>query len=72
MRDPFNLGEDPCGAEAFEPYVQQSIDAVPQALKDRDELRILPPGSIITTDVIPWRLNVDLDEEGIIEDLWCG
>jgi len=70
--DPRNPGEDPCGMAAFEPYLEMHIDEVPEELKERDKLRILPPGSIITMDMRLERLNVYLDDDGIIERLRCG
>jgi len=63
---------DHCGRAAFEPYIGQHIDDVPEELKARDLLRILPPGSLITMDMRPDRLNVRLGPDGIILSLRCG
>ncbi len=38
----------------------------------KDDVRILAPGSIMTMDQGPRRLNVDLDDTGLIARLWCG
>ncbi len=35
-------------------------------------IRILPHGAMMTSDHIPERLNVDLDETGRVGRLWCG
>lgn len=70
--DPRNPGEDPCGMAAFEPYIELHIDEVPEELKERDALRILPPGSIITMDMRLDRLNVYLDDDGLIQRIRCG
>lgn len=34
--------------------------------------RVLPPGSAMTMDHSPERINLDLDENGIITRVWCG
>lgn len=34
--------------------------------------RIIPPNSAVTQDFRPDRVNVDLDEKGIVTRVWCG
>ena len=34
--------------------------------------RIIPPGSAVTMDYIPDRLNLEVDETGIITRVYCG
>ncbi len=34
--------------------------------------RIIPPNSAVTLDHRPDRLNVDVDDNGIITRIWCG
>ena len=34
--------------------------------------RLLPPGSVMTMDHSPARVNFDLNENGIITRIWCG
>ena len=34
--------------------------------------RVIEPGSIVTQDYLPQRINVDLDEAGNITRIWCG
>lgn len=65
---------DNCGMAGFEPYIGQHIDEVPDALRTRENgaIRILPPGAIVTMDFRLDRLNVYLDEDGIIQRLKCG
>jgi len=36
------------------------------------KLRIIPPNSAITMDYLETRLNVDIDEDGVIIRFWCG
>lgn len=60
-----------CGADALQDRVGQ-----PAADHDFDTgdrpVRILPPGSIMTMDHRPDRLNVETDDAGIITRIWCG
>lgn len=34
--------------------------------------RVLPPGSMMTMDYSPSRVNFDVDENGIVSRIWCG
>lgn len=36
------------------------------------EARIIPPDSAVTQDYRPERVNVDLDEDGVVIRVWCG
>ena len=60
-----------CGAAALQHLVGQ-----PQAALEAEAInaptRILPPGSAMTMDHRPDRLNVELDDTGTIQRLWCG
>ena len=68
--------EDPCdatnvqslvGQEATEEVVEQArIDAGAQSA------RTLRPGQAVTMDFLEGRLNVDVDENGVITGLRCG
>lgn len=35
-------------------------------------MRIIPPGSAVTMDFRPDRVNFDLDADGTITRVWCG
>lgn len=60
-----------CGAHAL-----RYLEGEPRSSFDFDELdgevRILYPGSISTSDYKPQRLNVNIDNNGIITKLSCG
>ena len=60
-----------CGAEALQHLVGQPRSAFESQNIDAPT-RILPPGSAMTMDHRPDRLNVDLDEDGRISRIWCG
>ncbi|PCH66748.1 MAG: hypothetical protein COC12_12535 [Rhodobacteraceae bacterium] len=59
-----------CGADRVQDMVGQPVEASRDRLAP--EARIIPPNSPITQDYRPDRLNVDLDEGGIITRIWCG
>lgn len=63
-------GDDGCGAAALQALVGRPVAEVRGELPD--EARIIPPGSAVTQDHRPERLNVDLDEGDVIVRLWCG
>ena len=44
----------------------------PLALELPQNARIIKPGSIITQDYNPQRINVDLDQAGNVSRIWCG
>ena len=62
---------DTCGAEPL-----QILVGMPYEARDFEEgerpIRVLPPDSAMTMDHRVDRLNVDLDEEGVITRFWCG
>lgn len=48
-------------------------DDMLQAIKDaKRPFRILPPGSMMTMDHSPARVNFDLNDAGKITRVWCG
>jgi hypothetical protein len=59
-----------CGADQVQDLTGQLVDGS----RDRfgPDTRIIPPNSAITQDYRPDRLNVDLDEDGLITRIWCG
>ena len=67
----FEPGADSCGAQARDYLIGQPIGEV-----DLDSLartvRPIHPGQAITRDYSPFRLNLDLDGDGVIVRIWCG
>lgn len=59
-----------CGANELQEFVGQNIDITKGAFPDT--ARILPPNSVMIQDFRPDRLNVNLDETGVIVRIWCG
>lgn len=48
----------------------QDVDAAQSVLPE--QARIIPPDSAVTQDYRPDRVNVDVDEDGVILRVWCG
>ncbi|MFD1341109.1 I78 family peptidase inhibitor [Litorisediminicola beolgyonensis] len=62
--------EDLCRASDYTSLVGAPLAAV--TLPAELNTRILPPGSAMTMDYRPERLNIELDEFGVITRLFCG
>lgn len=59
-----------CGADEMQKLVGQNIGAIEGTFPEI--ARILPPNSVMTQDFRPDRVNVNLDEAGVIVRIWCG
>lgn len=61
---------DICGAKGYEGLIGSNVAAVsfPADLLHR----IIPPDGVVTMDFVPERLNIRVDESGIIERFDCG
>lgn len=64
-------GPDSCNSASFAELVGGPLEGFDQSLV-ADPVRIISPGSIVTTDYNPKRLNVDLDSRSQIVRFWCG
>ncbi|WP_371225847.1 I78 family peptidase inhibitor [Roseovarius sp. 2305UL8-3] len=60
-----------CGGNLLMDQIGQPADSVDLSAA-KEDVRLLPPGSIMTMDHRPRRMNADLDEAGLITRLWCG
>ena len=62
--------KDTCGAARFANLVGKSITdpAVPAAGQD---IRHIRPNAIVTMDFSPQRLNIDVNDQGVIMGLRC-
>ncbi|MCT2400536.1 I78 family peptidase inhibitor [Novosphingobium mangrovi (ex Huang et al. 2023)] len=65
-----------CGAEQLGAYVgQPASDAVLARIREwrgDKPIRVLKPGSAMTMDYRPERLNIFLDDKGMIEKFQCN
>lgn len=68
--------EDGCGAGKIGDLVGKSMAATMEAnIRKRSgarTIRVLPPGAMATMDFRPDRLNIDVDDKGIVTSLRCG
>ncbi|GGZ10428.1 I78 family peptidase inhibitor [Novosphingobium colocasiae] len=65
-----------CGAGALGSYIgtpgtDAAIAAI-QAWRGDKPLRVLKPGSVMTMDYRFDRLNIELDDKGVIKSVRCG
>ena len=58
----------PCDAARLAPLIGTPADGHDFAAGTR----IIFPGSAVTMDHNPERLNVDVDDDGVILRFWCG
>ncbi|MFC6686644.1 I78 family peptidase inhibitor [Jhaorihella thermophila] len=59
-----------CGADALTGLVGRKVEEVRDRLPP--EARVLAPNSPMTQDHRPDRVNVALDDDGVIVRFWCG
>lgn len=61
---------DTCGADDYAGLVGTPIAAV--TLPAELGARVIGPGDVVTTDFVPERLNIEVDEDGVVTGLRCG
>ncbi|WP_136636423.1 I78 family peptidase inhibitor [Pseudooceanicola onchidii] len=67
------VADDPCGATQYQSLVGQDRAAIAAAgLEAGRDLRILGPDDMATMDYRADRLNIDLDDAGVVTRLRCG
>ncbi|HMQ92003.1 MAG TPA: I78 family peptidase inhibitor [Amaricoccus sp.] len=64
-------GDGSCGAEAYQAYVGQRIDALNDVALP-DDKRVLFPTTPATMDFVPGRLNIAVDKSDTISKIYCG
>lgn len=62
---------DSCGVSENEELVGQPVETFNQDAWP-EPVRVVAPGSIITTDYNAKRINLDIDKSGTITRIWCG
>ena len=60
-----------CGASGLSGLVGQNRKVL-DTMKFSNPIRVLEPGSVMTMDLNPTRLNIELDAKGTITRLTCG
>ena len=61
---------DTCGASRYVASIGQPLAAV--QLPRGENARVITPGSVVTTDFLPTRLNFYISDTGLIERVACG
>ena len=59
-----------CQAAEYDVWIGKTVDSL--EIEAGRKLRIIPPGTMVTKDYWPDRLNVDLDGKGVVTRVWCG
>ena len=65
-----DVEENACGADGYQGLLGSNIAAV--TLPADLNQRIIAPGTMVTMDYIPTRLNIRTDAEGVIVEVYCG
>lgn len=66
-----NHVEPPAPPCAFDGWAGHMVDEAAVKATDRP-YRIITPGSAITEDFSPARINVEIDDKRIVTKVWCG
>ena len=62
---------DSCGAEGLKDLVGQNAEVLSEIALPENR-RLLRPGMAYTMDYQPDRLNISIDEDGLIDRIWCS
>lgn len=68
---PDGVGPSSCGADALQALVGQPTSVL-QTMKFGSQTRILRPGTAVTMDYRPDRLNIEIDAAERIVRVQCG
>lgn len=63
--------ENACGAAGMQDLIGQEDDVL-AAMTFPQGTRFIYPGTPVTEDYRPDRLNIDVDQSGRIIGVWCG
>ena len=61
---------DACGAARYIPSIGRPLEAI--SLPRGENARVITPGSVVTQDFVPSRLNLHISDTGLIERVSCG
>jgi hypothetical protein len=64
-------GPNACGAAGMQGLIGQDDDVL-AAMTLPQGTRFIYPGTPVTEDYSPSRLNIDIDQSGRITGVWCG
>ncbi len=73
---PASVPNDECGASKLAAYVNEvpsaDLSAKIKAAAGHDRIRTIHPGDMVTLDMRPDRLNIEIGEDGRIKLFRCG
>lgn len=64
-------GKSECDTQGLEALIGKSKDEL-NTVSLPANTRIIEPGTMVTKDYRVDRVNVDIDEAGIVTRIWCG
>lgn len=65
------IGTQECGAQALRPEIGAHFTRLAE-VRLKGDLRVLWPEQGVTRDLVPDRLNAQVDHSGTIRSLFCG
>ncbi len=66
-----SVSSQECDPTSFEHLVGQSSDSLDLTALP-ENTRVIFPDTMVTRDYRVERMNIDVDEAGIIQRIWCG
>ena len=67
-----NFGSDECNARSQRGLIGGPIEDMAAVSAAAPKVRFIRPGDAVTMDEQPDRLNIRLDENGIVQEVYCG
>jgi len=67
-----NFGSDECNARSQRGLVGSPIEDMAAVSAAAPKVRFIEPGDAVTMDEQPDRLNIKLDQDGIVQEVYCG
>ncbi len=67
-----NFGSDECNARSQRGLIGGPIEDMAAVSAAAPKVRFIRPGDAVTMDVQPDRLNIRLDENGVVQEVYCG
>lgn len=66
------LGSDECSARSQRGLIGGPIEDMAAVSAAAPKVRFIRPGDAVTMDEQPDRLNIRLDEDGVVQEVYCG
>lgn len=66
------FGSDECSARSQRGLIGGPIEDMAAVSAAAPKVRFIRPGDAVTMDDQPERLNIRLDEDGVVQEVYCG